>query len=223
LIPEAPNDREHIVRIDAPNIEVYRNDYDPNSPTGTMELWVAIVMNISASVFAWVLFSTITLSGAPALAGQVGERHLIAVNPTAVVRDAEHRATVRVTVWYPAAADAKEVSLDVGPPGKPLLVIGSAAPDATFADDRRRPVILLSHGFGGNARGLAWFALPLVRAGYVVIAVDHPGNNTNDKMTIGGAIMFWDRPGDLAAALEAAKANPEIASHMGLRLQSQAT
>jgi predicted dienelactone hydrolase len=162
------------------------------------------------------LVSALLLAG-PAFAGQVGERHLTATNPTAALRDAEHRDTVRVTVWYPAAADAKEVSLDIGPPGKPLFKVGAAAPDATFADDARRPVILFSHGFGGNSRIMAWFALPLARAGYVVIAVDHPGNNALDKMTVGGAIMFWDRPGDLAAALEAAKADPSIGPHLDLK------
>ena len=163
-----------------------------------------------------VLLSAASLLSGRAFAGQVGERHLTATNPTAALRDAEHRDTVRVTVWYPAAADAKEVSLDIGPPGKPLFEVGSAAPDAPFADQVRRPVILFSHGFGGTARMMAWFTLPLVRAGYVVIAVDHPGNNGIDKMTVGGAIMFWDRPGDLAAALKASEADPAIAPHLDL-------
>ena len=160
-------------------------------------------------------FAALAAAGA-SLAATVGERHLIAHNPTATFRDADHKDTVRVTVWYPAAADAKEVSLDIGPPGKPFFLVGSAAPDAPFADDKRRPVILFSHGFGGNARIMAWFTLPLARAGYVVIAVDHPGNNNPDKMTVGGAIMFWDRPGDLAAALAAVKADPAIGPHLDL-------
>ena len=150
----------------------------------------------------------------PAFASQVGERHLTATNPTAALRDTEHRDTVRVTVWYPAAPGAKELSLDIGPPGKPLFKVGAATPDAAFADDRRRPVILFSHGFGGTARMMAWFTLPLVSAGYVVIAVAHPGNNATDKMTVGGAIMFWDRPGDLAVALNAARDDPAIGAHL---------
>ena len=163
-----------------------------------------------------VFLGIILLLSDTAFAGQVGERHLTAVNPTAALRDAERRDTLQVTVWYPAMADATEASLDIGPPGKPLFKVGSAAPDAAFADDARRPVILFSHGFGGNARIMAWFTLPLARAGYVVIAVDHPGNNAVDKMTVAGAIMFWDRPGDLAAALNAAKADPAIAPHLDL-------
>jgi predicted dienelactone hydrolase len=155
-------------------------------------------------------------AGGAALAGTVGERHLTAVNPTAALRDADHRDTLRVTVWYPAAADAREVSLDIGPPGSPLFKVGSAAPDAAFADATRRPVILFSHGFGGTARMMAWFEVALARAGYVVIAVDHPGNNGLGKMTVAGAIMFWDRAGDLAVALAAAKADPAIGPHLDL-------
>ncbi|HEY2179720.1 MAG TPA: hypothetical protein VGH15_14170 [Caulobacteraceae bacterium] len=156
------------------------------------------------------------LFAATAHAGPVGERHLVATNPTAALRDAEHRSQVRVTVWYPAAPGAVEKSIDLGPPGKPLMLVGSVAADAPFADSRPRPVILFSHGFGGSARGMGWFGLPLARAGYMVVAVDHPGNNGGDKMTAAAAIMPWDRPGDLAAALAAAKADPTIGPHMDL-------
>jgi predicted dienelactone hydrolase len=156
---------------------------------------------------------------APARAAEfpVGERHLEAPDATAALRDADHRPTVRVTVWYPAADGVQEQSLDIGPPGKPLFFVGEAAPDAAFADARRRPVILFSHGYGGSARMMAWFTTVLAQQGYVVIAVDHPGNNSVDKMTVPGAVMFWDRPGDLEAALDRAKDDPVIGPHLDLR------
>ncbi|MBS0331895.1 MAG: alpha/beta hydrolase, partial [Proteobacteria bacterium] len=147
----------------------------------------------------------------------VGERHLEATNPTATLRDADHKATVRVTVWYPAAEGVEEKSLDLGPPGQPMFYVGSAAPDAPFADTRRRPVILFSHGYGGTARMMGWFTTVMAQQGYVVIAVDHPGNNGIDKMTVPGAVMFWDRPGDLQAALDKAAADPVISPHMDMR------
>ncbi len=151
-----------------------------------------------------------------ALAGPVGERHLVTTDATAALRDAQHRPDVRVTVWYPAAADAVEQRIDIGPPGKPLFRVGAVAPDAPFADGRPRPVILFSHGFGGTARMMAWFGTALARAGYVVVAVDHPGNNGLDTMTAGGAILLWDRVQDLRAALDAAKADGAIGPHLDL-------
>jgi predicted dienelactone hydrolase len=153
---------------------------------------------------------------ASAAAATVGERHLIAHEPSAALRNASHGDELRVTVWYPAAADATEASLEVGPPGKPFFTSGSAAANAEFEDARRRPVILMSHGFGGSARIMAWFGTALARHGYVVIAVDHPGNNGRDPMTVGGATLFWERPGDLATALEAVRSDPALGPHLDL-------
>jgi predicted dienelactone hydrolase len=152
-----------------------------------------------------------------AKAGPVGERHLQTTDATAALRDADHRPTVRVTVWYPAAPGAAEERIDIGPPGKPLFTVGAVAAGAPFADAKPRPVILFSHGFGGTARMMGWFGLPLARAGYVVVAVDHPGNNGLDKMTAAGAILMWDRAQDLRAALDAVKADPAIGPHLDLR------
>ncbi len=149
-------------------------------------------------------------------AGPVGERHITTTDATAALRDAEHRPTVRVTVWYPAAADSVEERIDLGPPGRPIFLVGAVAQKAAFADDKPRPVILFSHGFGGAARMMGWFGTALARAGYVVIAVDHPGNNGVDKMTVAGAVMPWDRVQDLAAALTAVKADPVIGPHLDL-------
>ncbi|WP_372785228.1 alpha/beta hydrolase family protein [Phenylobacterium sp.] len=161
--------------------------------------------------------AALCLAGGAKAESPVGERHLEARNPTAALRDAEHRATVRVTVWYPAAEGSAERSLDIGPPDQPLFYVGEAAPDAAFADNRRRPVILFSHGYGGSARMMAWFTTVLAQQGFVVIAVDHPGNNSLDKMTVAGSAMFWDRAGDLQAALDKAAADPAIGPHMDLR------
>lgn len=158
-----------------------------------------------------------TCLAASAQAGPVGERHLQTTDATAALRDADHRPTVRVTVWYPAGGAAKEERIDLGPPGNPMFLVGAVAQGADFVDAKPRPVILLSHGFGGTARMMGWFGVPLARAGYVVIAVDHPGNNGLDKMTAAGAILFWDRAQDLRAALDVAKADPVIGPHLDPR------
>ncbi len=150
-------------------------------------------------------------------AAQVGEMHRVAAEPSASLRDAHHRPQVAVTVWYPAAADAVEQDGVIGPPGKPVFDVGPAAPDAPFAPDGARlPVILLSHGFGGSARMMGWFGIAMARDGYVVIAVDHPGNNGTDTMTVAGAVLRWDRAEDLRVALTAAEHDPAIGPHLDL-------
>ena len=148
----------------------------------------------------------------------VGERHLVAHEDSAKLRDSQHRDLLRITVWYPAADSSRETPLTIGPEGHPFFLSGTAAQDAPFVDDERRPIILLSHGFGGTARVMGWFGTALARAGYVVIAVDHPGNNGLDPMTVAGAELFWERPGDLATALKRVKADPEISRHLNISL-----
>jgi predicted dienelactone hydrolase len=156
------------------------------------------------------------LAAGTATAATVGERHLVAHEASAALRNASHDDNLRITVWYPAASNAVEAALDIGPPGKPTFTPGSAAADAAFEDARARPVVLLSHGFGGTARIMAWFGTALARHGFVVVAVDHPGNNGRDPMTIAGAVLSWERPGDLATALETAKSDPTIGPHLDL-------
>ncbi|HEX3701289.1 MAG TPA: alpha/beta hydrolase [Phenylobacterium sp.] len=162
-------------------------------------------------------FAALALSATSAGAYPVGERHLTTTSATAPLRDAEHRPTLRITLWYPAAAGAKEAPLNIGAPGEPLLTAGSSAPDAPFADRRPRAVILFSHGYGGTARIMGWFCTELARAGYVVVAVDHPGNNAADPMTAPGAAMFWDRAEDLRDAWRRVAADPALAPHLDRR------
>ena len=144
----------------------------------------------------------------------VGQRQLMATERTAGLRDAQHRNDLRITVWYPAASDASEHPLVIGPPDKPLYDVGLVAPDAAFERNQSYPVIMLSHGFGGSARMIGWFGIAMARDGYIVIAVDHPGNNGVDRMTITGAVLWWDRVEDLRTALDEVGRDPVIGSHL---------
>ncbi len=145
--------------------------------------------------------------------GAVGEMHGVAHTASAAIRDAERSDQVRFTVWYPAQSGAKEQPITIGPPGSPLFEVGSSAADAPVATGRW-PVLLLSHGNGGTARMMGWFGTALARAGYVVVAVDHPGNNGIDAMTAAGSILMWNRVDDLAAAWAAVQADPRLSAHV---------
>lgn len=160
----------------------------------------------------------IVLAASHGYAGAVGEIHRVTSDPSASLRDVEHRPEIRMTIWYPAAPDVAEHEVTIGPPGRePLFDVGSVAPDAAFEPgEDRRPVVLLSHGFGGTARMMGWFGIAMARDGYIVIAVDHPGNNGADKKTVAGAVLWWDRAEDLRAALNAAEGDQTIRPHMDL-------
>lgn len=163
------------------------------------------------------LIASLAWSWASSAKPVVGETHRTTTQPSAAVRDAQHRSELRVTIWYPAKTGSLASPLEIGPPGDPIFRVGSVAADAPFADGppgERHPVILLSHGFGGTARVMGWFGIAMAAEGYVVIAVDHPGNNGIDPMTVPGATLWWERAEDLKRAFDVIENDPELGPHM---------
>lgn len=69
----------------------------------------------------------------------------------------------------------------------------------------RHPLVLLSHGSGGNMDGLGWLAAGLAGAGALVVGVNHPGSTSGDSSPQGSARLDR-RAADLSAALDAALA-----------------
>lgn len=122
-------------------------------------------------------------------AHQVGQR-------TYVLEDAARARKLATTIWYPADASVKTKVLERGP-FTPVEV----AVDAPVVKGQTWPVVLLSHGSGGKADKLFWIASHLVKNGFLVIAVDHPGNMTGDN-TAEGVIRIWERARDLSFALD---------------------
>lgn len=137
-----------------------------------------------------------------------GEAIQTYTRPGAGLRDALHRDNQRVTIWYPAAADVIETPRIIGPVDQPFFLSGQAADGAAFAARDKRPLIVMSHGFGGSARQMAWLGTALARSGYIVAAVDHPGNNGNDDRTPLGALLYWERADDLRHAINGILADP---------------
>jgi len=110
---------------------------------------------------------------------------------------------LRAMIWYPAATEAREEAQWIGPPIFPYYSAGSAASDAPHAAGPRRPLILLSHGFGGTASDLAWLGTALAAHGFIVVAVNHPGNNALEAYTVEGYSLMWLRAVDLGAVIDA--------------------
>jgi predicted dienelactone hydrolase len=77
-----------------------------------------------------------------------------------------HTHALRAMIWYPAAANAREEPQWIGPPILPFFSAANAARDADPAAGPRRPLILLSHGFGGTATDLAWLGAALAAHGF---------------------------------------------------------
>ncbi len=106
--------------------------------------------------------------------------------------DADRNRTLPVDVWYPATeqhqgedlADATRDHYQVIP-GMPE-VTQDAVRDA-IAEAGPFPLIVFSHGFGGDKRQSTFFCTHLASHGFAVAAMDHVGNTTADMLASAGA------------------------------------
>ena len=88
-----------------------------------------------------------------------------------------------------------------------------ALPDAPLADGRF-PLILLSHGEGGHRFIHHDLATDLVRRGFIVVVVTHPGDFDRDPTTWRSDRTLVGREYDLRAALDAVLADPAFGAHV---------
>jgi predicted dienelactone hydrolase len=118
-------------------------------------------------------------------------------------------------IWYPVDPAVPEVAHDIGPPGDPIFRGHPVAIDAPLSPARADyPLLLLSHGTGGSADSLDWLGAGLAAAGYVVVGVNHPGNNALEPLTGDGFMLWWERALDLSEALDAALLDPKLGSRI---------
>ncbi|MGA3091621.1 MAG: alpha/beta fold hydrolase [Terriglobales bacterium] len=125
--------------------------------------------------------------------------------------------TLSGIIWYPAETSAGEKDQYIGPPDAPLFYAGRAAKDATFAPAfGKYPLIVLSHGTGGSALQMAWIGTYLAAHGYIVVAVNHPGNNALTGCTTQGFIEGWERAKDISTVISDMLEDPRF----GIRIDS---
>jgi predicted dienelactone hydrolase len=105
-------------------------------------------------------------------------------------------------IWYPAEAGAVAKPQRIPPVGEAVLEAAPVASNAKIAAAPAKfPLILLSHGTGGSAQSLAWFATALAARGYIVAGINHPGNNAIEPHTVQGFMLWWLRAKDLSTML----------------------
>jgi predicted dienelactone hydrolase len=97
-------------------------------------------------------------------------------------------------IWYPCASAPKQVELGKLAVGADFSLMGVKDCPVTGA---KLPLIVLSHGRGG------WFganhdtAEALADAGFVVAAINHPGDNGNDSSRRNSLSVLASRPVDM--------------------------
>lgn len=123
------------------------------------------------------------------------------------------------TALYPVGMTQVEY-VDPADGGRPLdyMLIYPAAPDIAAtpvkiflstnlhmyqdapiaADGLKHPLVIFSHGAGGNGSGYAWFGEYLASHGYFVAMVYHYRANTYDSSALYVRNRLWQRPRDIS-------------------------
>lgn len=133
---------------------------------------------------------------APAYTGTAGIAYSSAYAP---IRDTD----VDFNIWYPAAPGGRAVT--VGGNG---VFFGTSAGRGAPHSGGTFPMIIISHGAGGNAGQFGWIASALAQAGYVVVLPNHPGS-TSRNASAQAAVRVWERPADITAVIDEITSNPE--------------
>jgi predicted dienelactone hydrolase len=122
----------------------------------------------------FALFAVLALLAAPAAkAANVGFEEVTVANGTG--------KPLTVGVWYPTAA---------APAAQPFHLFTQTVALHAAPAGQGLPLVVFSHGTGGWYGGHVDTALALARAGFVVAAVTHTGDNNNDQSQSG---FIWQR------------------------------
>lgn len=103
-------------------------------------------------------------------------------------------------IWYPCAAEPQSVpigSLAVPPVADPLPGVKDCPVSGT-----NLPLVIVSHGRGGWFAGHHDVAEALADAGFVVAAINHPGDTGSDSSKRDTLSLFESRPQDMVRLLD---------------------
>lgn len=117
---------------------------------------------------------------------------------------------LHVSVWYPTETEGETAVVGENRAFHGVPVLRDAAPVPGS-----RPLVLLSHGYGGSWRNLSWLAMDLAARGYVVAAPDHPGTTTFDRDPARAA-MLWERPRDLRRIINGLAGDSSLAGEIDM-------
>lgn len=150
---------------------------------------------------ATITAAALCLGASSLAAGQAGY--------TAFGVEAPHHGRGMIgAIWYPAAEDGRAFTFAENPVFHGVQVVEEAS-----VLDGPHPVVLLSHGMGGNIRSLAWLASDLAEGGAIVVSVNHP-NSTWGDFDLAKGLEHWSRVADLSLALDTLLADPLFAGQL---------
>lgn len=114
---------------------------------------------------------------------------------TMELMDHTRERPVKTEIWYPTK-DTTQLNVTIEFP----FILPPTSRDADVVPGKH-PLIMLSHGTGGNRISQMWLACELAGNGYIVAAVDHHGNTLDNKIPV-NFVKVWDRPLDITFAID---------------------
>jgi predicted dienelactone hydrolase len=121
--------------------------------------------------------------------------------------EAPHRARpLEAAVWYPAATETYTASI-----GADAVFAGTQVQMGPAVTNGAHPLVIISHGSGGNIENLGWLAEGLVARGAIVAGVNHPGATSGDSSPRQIPRVI-DRTQDMGALMATLMADPAFAS-----------
>ncbi len=132
----------------------------------------------------------------PAYDGKVGFT-------TGTTYSEERQRNIKFHIWYPAKPDGRRVTI-----GGNGVFYGTPAGRNAPAAAGMFPVVIISHGAGGNAGQFGWIAAALAAEGYVVVLPNHPGT-TSRNASAKAAVRVWERPRDISVVIDTLNSAPE--------------
>lgn len=114
---------------------------------------------------------------------------------TILLIDKKRNRPLKTELWFPTN-DTSRANISIEYPFK----LPPTSKEAEIIQGKF-PLILLSHGTGGNRISQMWLACELAGSGYVVASVDHFGNTFDNKIPE-NFVKVWDRPLDISFLLD---------------------
>ncbi|MGI4839410.1 MAG: alpha/beta hydrolase family protein [Janthinobacterium lividum] len=159
-------------------------------------------MRVCAYVIVVALLSLVSVQAeavpAPRMNWSVGYHRLTFTDPV-------DQQPMHAFAFYPSTAPARPSKLD----GFQV----DASEDTTFAIGRF-PLLVLSHGNTGTPLALHDLITSMVRKGFVVVAVVHPGDNNLDHSRLGALSNLYGRPMQISEAITEALQDPMLSPYI---------
>lgn len=105
--------------------------------------------------------------------------------------------TLSSVIYYPT--ESQQTPKMVGT--RPVFDGIESQPDAPAANGTF-PLIIFSHGSGGNSFSQAWLARALVERGVIVVAANHPGSTSGNSIPA-ESVKLWLQTQDISALINA--------------------